>query len=113
MANEEAVKLIRGHSPYVVRATIALNLKVIQYEYLQEDLLSKSELLLKSNPVYKKVHVLIHGDKPVCESLIILQYIDEAWASSGPSILPADPYDHAIFHTACLEEIDGIELKLF
>ncbi|KAA8529487.1 hypothetical protein F0562_033714 [Nyssa sinensis] len=82
-------------SPYVMRPRIALNIKSVDYEFLQEQMGTKSELLLKSNPVYKKIPVLIHGDKPVCESLIIVQYIDEVW-SSGPSILPSDPYDRAL-----------------
>ncbi|CAH2038390.1 unnamed protein product [Thlaspi arvense] len=91
------VKLIGSWaSVYVMRARIALNLKSISYEFLQETYGSKSELLLKSNPVHKKIPVLIHADKPVCESNIIVQYIDEAWSSSGPSILPSQPYDRAI-----------------
>ncbi|XWS22514.1 hypothetical protein CRYUN_Cryun29cG0042700 [Craigia yunnanensis] len=42
----------------------------------------------------RKVPVLIHGDKPICDSLIIVQYIDEVW-SSAPSILPSDAYERA------------------
>ncbi|GAB2280358.1 Glutathione S-transferase U17 [Dionaea muscipula] len=83
-------------SPYVLRVKIALNLKSVDYEFQEENLGSKSELLIKSNPVYKKIPVLLHGGKPICESLIIVQYIDEAWSDIGPSILPSDPYDRAV-----------------
>ena len=83
-------------SPFVMRARIALNIKSLKYEFHEESLGSKSQLLVQSNPVYKKIPVLIHGDKPVCESLIIVEYVDEAWSSSGPSILPSHPYDRAI-----------------
>lgn len=95
MAESEIKLLGAWPSPFVMRARIALNIKSVDYEFHQEKLGSKSQLLLESNPVYKKIPVLIHDQKPICESLIIVQYVDEAW-SSGPSILPSDPYDRAI-----------------
>lgn len=93
---EEEVKLLGSWmSPFVIRAKIALHLKGIKYEFLQEVFGAKSELLLKSNPVYKKIPVLIHNGKPVCESMIIVQYIEDVWATKGASLLPSDPYDRA------------------
>ncbi|OMP00998.1 hypothetical protein CCACVL1_03212 [Corchorus capsularis] len=84
-------------SPFVLRPRIALHLKSVNYEYIEENLLEgKSELLLKSNPVYKKVPVFFHCDNSIPESLIILQYIDEVWSSAAPSILPSDPYERAV-----------------
>ncbi|XP_015168803.1 glutathione S-transferase U17-like [Solanum tuberosum] len=91
-----SVKLIGSWaSPFVNRVEIALKINSIDSELIQENVLNKSELLLKSNPVYKKIPVLIHNEQPICESLVFLQYIDEAWLN-GPSILPSDPYDRAI-----------------
>ncbi|XP_015168835.1 glutathione S-transferase U17-like isoform X2 [Solanum tuberosum] len=92
-------------SPFVNRVEIALKIKSIEYEFIQQNMINKGELLLKSNPVYKKIPVLIHDEKPICESLVILQYIDEVWIN-GPSILPSDPYDRAIarFWAAYIDE---------
>jgi len=83
-------------SPYVIRVRVVLNLKSLPYEYVEENLGSKSALLLGSNPVHKTVPVLLHGGRPVNESQVIVQYIDEVWAGTGPSVLPADPYERAV-----------------
>ncbi|XP_075657493.1 glutathione S-transferase U17-like [Castanea sativa] len=105
MAKNDVKVLGAWPSPYVMRPRIALNIKSVDYEFLEETFGSKSELLLQSNPVHKKIPVLIHGDKPICESMIIVEYIDEVW-TSGPSILPSDPYDRAIqrFWAAYVDE---------
>nr|AAC32118.1 probable glutathione S-transferase [Picea mariana] len=94
---EAQVKLLGGNiSPFVLRVRIALALKGIDYEFIEENMQNKSHLLLQSNPVNKKIPVLIHNGKPVCESMIIVQYIDEAWDTKAPVLMPKDPYDRAI-----------------
>ncbi|KAL4200584.1 hypothetical protein AMTRI_Chr02g254320 [Amborella trichopoda] len=90
----EVILLDVWSSPFGVRVRIALAEKGVKYEYREEVLDNKSELLLKSNPVHKKIPVLIHGDKCVSESLIIVQYVDEVWKNSP--LLPEDPYERAV-----------------
>ncbi|XP_020226479.1 probable glutathione S-transferase [Cajanus cajan] len=82
-------------SPFAKRVQIALDLKGVQYTYFEEDLRNKSELLLKYNPIHKKVPVLVHKGRPLAESLVILEYIDEIWGSNHP-LLPQQPYDKAL-----------------
>jgi glutathione S-transferase len=91
----EVVKLLGAwSSPYVFRVIWALKIKGIPYEFIEEDVTNKSPLLLKNNPVLKKIPVLLHGEKPVCESMIIVEYIDEIWPQNP--LVPNDPYERAL-----------------
>ncbi|GLT37688.1 hypothetical protein SLA2020_119910 [Shorea laevis] len=47
-----------------------------------------------TNPIHKKVPVLVHNQKPIIDSLVILEYTDETW-KNNPN-LPQDPHDRAL-----------------
>ncbi|KAJ8430681.1 hypothetical protein Cgig2_018688 [Carnegiea gigantea] len=81
-------------SPYSLRIKVALKIKGVDYEYVEEDMIrNKSQQIVNYNPVHKKVPVLIHTGKPIVESVVILEYIDETW--KGNPLLPQDSYDRA------------------
>ncbi|KAF2314475.1 hypothetical protein GH714_026813 [Hevea brasiliensis] len=91
---DEVILLDFWPSPFGMRVRIALAEKSVKYEYRDEDLRNKSPLLLQMNPIHKKIPVLIHNGRPVCESLVAVQYVDEAWNDKSP-LLPSDPYQRA------------------
>ncbi|XP_020887103.1 LOW QUALITY PROTEIN: glutathione S-transferase U7 [Arabidopsis lyrata subsp. lyrata] len=94
-SESEEVKLLgMWASPFSRRIEIALTLKGVSYEFSEEDITNKSSLLLQLNPVYKMIPVLVHNGKPISESLVILEYIDETWRDNP--ILPQDPYEKAM-----------------
>ncbi|KAI3912050.1 hypothetical protein MKW98_007577 [Papaver atlanticum] len=84
MAKDEVKLLGYWASPLALRVEWALKIKGIQYEYIDEDLMNKSPMLLQYNPVHKKIPVL---------SLVIIEYIDETWKENP--IFSEDPYEKA------------------
>jgi glutathione S-transferase len=97
-------------SPHVLRVRLALGLKGVSYQYVEEQDLNKdsSSLLLHS-----ALPVLIHGGEPVRgTSLSMVQYVDEAFAGVGPSLLPDDPSERAAGRYLA-DFIDDTVLKSF
>ncbi|KAK8488823.1 hypothetical protein V6N11_025337 [Hibiscus sabdariffa] len=66
----------------------------ISYKRANEAM-EKSSLLLKYNPVHQKISVPVHNGKPIAESLVILEYIDETWRNYLV-LLPQDPYERSM-----------------
>ena len=90
MSKSEELVLLELHaSPFSTRVKIALAEKGLVYESRVEDLSNKSPLLLKMNPINKQIPVLIHNGRPICESMNIVQYIDEVWNHKSP-LLPSE-----------------------
>ncbi|EOY07371.1 Glutathione s-transferase-like protein [Theobroma cacao] len=100
----EEVKVVDAcGSPFICSVKLTLQLEGVQYEYIEEDVhKNKSPVLLKYNPVLKKVPVVIHNGKPIAKSLDILEYVEETW--EGNHIWPEDPYDRAV--ARCCKLID-------
>ncbi|KAF8714098.1 hypothetical protein HU200_028099 [Digitaria exilis] len=81
-----------------MRARIALRELGVAFRYVEEDLRSgdRSELVRRMNPVHRSIPILIHGGRPVCGSVNILEYVDETWGNDGgPRLLPRDPLQRA------------------
>ncbi|KQK02932.1 probable glutathione S-transferase GSTU6 [Brachypodium distachyon] len=98
-AEEGRLKLLGfWSSPFVLRTRYALNLKGIPYTNVEEDLFgAKSELLLAANPAHggKVPALLLPDGRSVSESLIIVEYLDEAFPGTPPRLLPSDPHRRA------------------
>ncbi|XP_072997265.1 glutathione transferase GST 23-like [Typha latifolia] len=100
MEQSSSLKLLGSWaSSYTHRVQLALKLKGLEFEYVEEDLTMKSPSLLLHNPIYKKVPVLLHRDRPIVESVIIIQYVDDTWPDHP--IMPSDPYDRALARFWC------------
>jgi glutathione S-transferase len=85
-----------------MRVRIALRELGVAFRYVEEDLRvrERSELVRRMNPVHRSVPILVHGERPVCGSVNILEYVDETWGNKGAAggarcFLPRDPLGRA------------------
>ncbi|KAK7319614.1 hypothetical protein RJT34_04337 [Clitoria ternatea] len=93
MGGEDVKVVSFWASPFGQRVEWALKLKGVEYQYIEEDIFNKSNLLLQLNPVHQKVPVLLHHNKPIAESFVIIEYIDQVW--NHYPLLPQHPYQRA------------------
>jgi len=80
--------------PFAQRAWIALNEKKIDYDYVETDPYNKSAEFLAVSP-RGLVPSLVHNGKPIYESVILVEYIDDVWRRDV-NFLPDDPYEKAM-----------------
>lgn len=93
-AAEDVKLLTHWVTLYGQRVEIALKLKGVPYEAVEVQMWpEKPQLLLDANPVHKKIPVLIHKGRPLAESMVILEYVEDTWPQ--PSLFPADAYERA------------------
>jgi len=78
--------------PYVERSRIALLEKRVPHEVEFIDLAAKPDWFLRLSPM-GRVPVLVVGDRPVFESMVINELIDELHPS--PPLMPTDPLARA------------------
>jgi len=97
--HEEAVTCVDFWcNEFGMRARIALREKGVPFAFVEEDLRvrRRSDLVRRMNPVLRSIPILIHGGRPVCGSLNIVEYVDEVWSGGGRRrLLPADPIERA------------------
>jgi glutathione S-transferase len=92
---EQGLRLYSGwFCPFVQRVWITLEEKHIQYQYIEVNPYHKPKSLLDLNP-RGLVPTLQYGNKPLYESSVICQFLEEAFPHHMPHLMPEDPYDRA------------------
>lgn len=90
-----SLKLYAGwFCPFVQRAWLVLEEKKIPYQYIEVNPYHKPESLLSLNP-RGLVPTLQYDEKPLYESTVICEFLDEVYVDHGPGLLPRDPYERA------------------
>ncbi|KAF2751850.1 glutathione transferase omega-1 [Sporormia fimetaria CBS 119925] len=78
--------------PFVQRLWIALEEKHIQYQYIEVNPYEKPKQLLDLNP-RGLVPTLQWHDKPLYESSVLIEFIEDAFPDHSPKLMPEDPYE--------------------
>jgi glutathione S-transferase len=104
-SDEHPLKLYGGwFCPFVQRTWIVLEEKKIPYQYVEINPYKKGAEFLAMNPRGLVPTLAVPVDakggkqKPLFESLVISEFLEEAYADEtkyGPRLLPSDPYERA------------------
>jgi glutathione S-transferase len=83
------------YCPFAQRTRIALAVKGVEHELVELDITKKPypDWFMALSP-NGKVPTLVHDGRPLYESEVVSEYIDEVF--NGPALLPTDPYQKAI-----------------
>ena len=79
-------------SPFVQRVWISLELKHLDYQYIEIDPYHKTESFLQLNP-RGLVPALRHDDWTCYESTVLMEYLEDL--NTGPALLPPNPRSRA------------------
>ncbi|KAI0904335.1 glutathione S-transferase [Ustulina deusta] len=103
-AAEHALKLYGGwFCPFVQRAWIVLHEKAIPHQYVEINPYRKAAEFLALNPRGLVPTLAVPGGedgtaakkKPLYESAVICEYLEDAYGGEGTSLLPRDAYGRA------------------
>ncbi|RAL11408.1 uncharacterized protein BO97DRAFT_347316 [Aspergillus homomorphus CBS 101889] len=100
---EQPLKFYAGwFCPFVQRVWLALEEKRIPYQYIEINPYNKDPSFLALNPRGLVPTITSpcpspdnhspHSARPLYESTVILEYLEEAYPSHKPALLPTDPY---------------------
>ncbi|KAF9731348.1 hypothetical protein PMIN03_012712 [Paraphaeosphaeria minitans] len=93
--SEHSLKLYSGwFCPFVQRVWIALEEKHIPYQYIEVNPYHKPQSLLDLNP-RGLVPTLQYDNKPLYESTVLVEFLEEAFPDHAPHLQPRDPYQRA------------------
>ncbi|KAK9897987.1 glutathione-S-transferase [Cystobasidium minutum MCA 4210] len=103
-ATGKAIKIVEAHHdpqdfvfysgwfcPFVQRVWAALEEKGIPYQYKEENPYHKDEEFLRVSPRGLVPAATYYG-KPLNESQVILEFLEDAYPDKGPKLRPEDPY---------------------
>ncbi|PYH42628.1 uncharacterized protein BP01DRAFT_131805 [Aspergillus saccharolyticus JOP 1030-1] len=98
---EQPLKFYAGwFCPFVQRVWLALEEKQIPYQYIEVNPYHKQPSFLALNPRGLVPTITSPSPdasssssaRPLYESTVILEYLEEAYPTHGPALLPTDPY---------------------
>ncbi len=98
------MKVVHGASasPFVRKVLVALKIKDLPYEQIQQMPFTQDEEYMKINPL-GKIPTLEEGDLTICDSTVICEYLEDTCPE--PPLYPSDPADKS--QARWYEELGG------